>query len=55
MSGLDGIGYNAKLTKPVTTVDQLLTDKRLKGKVTLLNEMGDTMTLVMLSNGDDPE
>jgi spermidine/putrescine transport system substrate-binding protein len=54
VSGLDGIGYNAKLTKPVTTVDQLLTDKRLKGKVTLLNEMADTMTLVMLSNGDDP-
>jgi spermidine/putrescine transport system substrate-binding protein len=54
VSGLDGIGYNAKLTKPVTTVDQLFTDKRLKGKVTLLNEMGDTMTLVMLSNGDDP-
>jgi spermidine/putrescine transport system substrate-binding protein len=54
VSGLDGIGYNAKLTKPVTTVDQLLTDKRLKGKVTLLNEMADTMTLVMLANGDDP-
>jgi spermidine/putrescine transport system substrate-binding protein len=54
VSGLDGIGYNAKLTKPVTTVDQLFTDKRLKGKVTLLNEMGDTMALVMLSNGDDP-
>ena len=54
VSGLDGIGYNAKLTKPVTTVDELLTDKRLKGKVTLLNEMADTMTLVMLSNGDDP-
>lgn len=54
VSGLDGIGYNAKLTKPVTTVDQLFTDRRLKGKVTLLNEMGDTMTLVMLSNGDDP-
>ena len=54
VSGLDGIGYNAKLTKPVTTVDQLFTDKRLKGKVTLLNEMADTMTLVMLSNGDNP-
>ena len=54
VSGLDGIGYNAKLTKPVTTIDQLFTDKRLKGKVTLLNEMADTMTLVMLSNGDDP-
>jgi spermidine/putrescine transport system substrate-binding protein len=54
VSGLDGIGYNAKLTKPVTTVDQLFTDKRIKGKVTLLNEMADTMSLVMLSNGDDP-
>jgi spermidine/putrescine transport system substrate-binding protein len=54
VSGLDGIGYNAKLTKPVTTVDQLFTDRRLKGKVTLLNEMADSMTLVMLSNGDDP-
>ena len=40
---MTGIGYNAKLTKPVTTVDQLLTDKSLKGKVTLLNEMADTL------------
>jgi spermidine/putrescine transport system substrate-binding protein len=53
-SGLTGIGYNAKRTKPITTVDQLFTDKRLHGKVTLLTEMADSMGLVMLSNGDDP-
>ncbi len=53
-SGMTGIGYNAKKTKPITSIDQLLTDKKLAGKVTLLNEMADTMGLVMLSNGDDP-
>jgi spermidine/putrescine transport system substrate-binding protein len=53
-SGLTGIGYNAKRTKPITTVDQLFTDKELHGKVTLLTEMADSLGLVMLSNGDDP-
>jgi spermidine/putrescine transport system substrate-binding protein len=53
-SGMTGIGYNSKLTKPITDVDQLLTDKKLHGKVTLLTEFGDTIGLVMLSNGDDP-
>jgi spermidine/putrescine transport system substrate-binding protein len=53
-SGMTGIGYNAKLTKPITTVEQLLTDKKLHGKVTLLNDAEDTLGLVMLENGDDP-
>ena len=53
-SGMTGIGYNAKLTKPITSVDQLLTDKKLHGKVTLLTEFGDSIGLVMLANGDDP-
>ena len=53
-SGMTGIGYNAKLTKPITSVDQLLTDKRLHGKVTLLDDYEDTLGLVMLANGDDP-
>jgi spermidine/putrescine transport system substrate-binding protein len=53
-SGMTGIGYNAKRTKPITSVDQLFTDPKLKGKVTLLNEMADSVGLVMLSNGDDP-
>lgn len=54
-SGMTGIGYNPKLTGgPVTSVEQLLTDPKLKGKVTVLSEMGDAMGLVMLDNGDDP-
>jgi spermidine/putrescine transport system substrate-binding protein len=35
-------------------MDDLLDNPKLKGKVTLLNEMADTLALVMLSNGDDP-
>jgi spermidine/putrescine transport system substrate-binding protein len=55
-SYLTGIATNLKLTggKPVTTIDQLLEDTKLKGRVTLLTEMGDTMALVMQANGDDP-
>ena len=53
-SGMTGIGYNGAYTKPVTTVDQLLFDKKLKGKVTLLDSIGDTIPVVVLSNGDDP-
>ena len=54
-SGMTGIASNLKLTKtPVTSVDQLLEDSKLKGKVTLLTEMADTMSVVMLANGDDP-
>jgi spermidine/putrescine transport system substrate-binding protein len=55
-SGMTGIATNLKLTggKPVTTMDQLLDDPKLKGKVTLLTEMADCVSLVMLANGDDP-
>jgi spermidine/putrescine transport system substrate-binding protein len=53
-SGMTGIGFNDKLTKPITTIDQLLTDPKLKGKVTLLSNMGDTLPLVILANGDNP-
>jgi spermidine/putrescine transport system substrate-binding protein len=53
-SGMTGIAYNDKLTDPVTSVPQLLEDPKLKGKITLLTEMADTMSLVMLANGDDP-
>ncbi|CCH80461.1 putative polyamine ABC transporter solute-binding protein [Nostocoides japonicum T1-X7] len=54
-SGFAGIAYNPKATggKKVTTVDQLLTDPALKGKVTLLTEMRDTVGLVMLAMGKD--
>jgi spermidine/putrescine transport system substrate-binding protein len=54
LSGMDGIAWNEDLTDPVTTVDKLFTDPKLKGKVTVWNSMGDTLGLVMLQNGDDP-
>ncbi len=54
-SGMTGIGYDPKLTGgPVTSLHQLLTDPKLKGKVTLLTEMPDSIGIAMLSNGDDP-
>lgn len=54
-SGLTGIAYNPKLSGgPVTTIEQLFTDPKLKGKVTALTEMPDTMGLVLQANGDDP-
>jgi len=53
-SGMTGIAFNDKLTDPVLSIPQLLEDKTLKGKITVLNEMADTMSLVMLANGDDP-
>jgi spermidine/putrescine transport system substrate-binding protein len=53
-SGMTGIAYNDKLTDPVLSVDDLLENPKLKGKITVLNDMGDALTLVMLSNGDDP-
>jgi spermidine/putrescine transport system substrate-binding protein len=53
-SGLTGIAYNDTLTDPVLTVPDLLENPKLKGKVTLLQGMGDTMPLIMSANGDDP-
>jgi len=53
-SGMDGIAWNSDVTGPVTTVTQLLEDPSLKGRVGVWNQMGDTIGLVMLENGDDP-
>src|SRR6266550_2526956 len=54
-SGMTGIGYDpTKTGGELTSVEQLLTDKKLKGKITLLTEFGDSIGLVMLANGDDP-
>ncbi len=50
-----GIGYDPKrVGYKITSIDQLLTDRKLRGKVTLLSELPETVGLVMLSNGDDP-
>ena len=53
-SGMTGIALERGLTGPVTSITQLFEDPKLKGKITALNGMGDTMGLVMLDNGDDP-
>jgi spermidine/putrescine transport system substrate-binding protein len=55
-SGFTGIAYNPDATggKKIETIDQLLTDPSLKGKVTLLTEMRDTIGLTMLAMGKDP-
>jgi len=53
-SGMTGIAFNDTLTGPVLSIDELLGNPKLKGKITVLNDMADALTLVMLSNGDDP-
>lgn len=56
-SGFAGIAYNPKSTggKKIESMDQLLTDPALKGKVTLLTEMRDTVGLVLLELGKSLE
>jgi len=55
-SGMTGIAWNPKSTggKKIESMDQLLTDPKLKGKVTLLTEMPDTIGLVLIAMGKDP-
>jgi spermidine/putrescine transport system substrate-binding protein len=53
-SGLSGIAFNGNVTGEVHTVDELLTRPDLKGKVTCLSEMRDTMGLLLQSLGHDP-
>ena len=54
-SGLTGIAYNAKYTSKVSSIEELVTRKDLKGKVTLLSEMRDTMAFMLKIKGADPE
>jgi len=53
-SGFAGLAYNAKVTGEVSSVEELLTRPDLKGKVTMLTEMRDTMGLTLLDMGKDP-
>lgn len=53
-SGLTGIAYNAKYTGEVASFEELVTRADLKGKVSLLSEMGDTMGFVLKLIGADP-
>ena len=53
-SGMTGIAWNEDVTGPVTSIDQLLNDSKLKGKVTMLSEFSDSVGLTILSNGGNP-
>lgn len=54
-SGMTGIGYDPKqVGRELTSIDELLEDPKLKGKVTLLSEMPDAIGLTLLSSGEDP-
>jgi spermidine/putrescine transport system substrate-binding protein len=54
-SGLTGIAYNADETDEVGSFTELLTRPDLKGKITLLTEMRDTMGFMLRTVGADPE
>ena len=54
-SGLTGIGYDPeRVGGDITSVQQLLEDPKLKGRVSFLTEMPDTMGLMLLLDGADP-
>ena len=53
-SGLTGIAYNAKYTGEVSSFEELMTRPDLKGKVSLLSELNDTMLFMLLLDGADP-
>ncbi|HEY2878364.1 spermidine/putrescine ABC transporter substrate-binding protein [Nocardioides sp.] len=54
-SGLTGIAYNADETDAVGSFTELLTRPDLKGKITLLTEMRDTMGFMLRTVGANPE
>ena len=54
-SGLTGIAYNASKTGEIKSFTELLDNPDLKGRVTLLSEMRDTMGFMLKVVGADPE
>jgi spermidine/putrescine transport system substrate-binding protein len=53
-SGLTGIAYNAAHVDEVGSFEDLITRSDLKGKITLLTEMPDTMGFMLKVTGADP-
>jgi len=53
-SGFTGIAYNAKYTGEVKSFQELITRSDLKGRISLLQEMRDTMGFMLLVTGSDP-
>ena len=54
-SGLTGIAYNAAKTGEVRSFEELLTREDLKGRITLLSEMRDTMAFMLRVVGANPD
>ncbi len=54
-SGLTGIAYNAAETAEVGSFQDLVTRPDLKGRITLLSEMRDTMAFMLRLEGADPD
>ncbi|MET0928982.1 MAG: spermidine/putrescine ABC transporter substrate-binding protein [Aeromicrobium sp.] len=54
-SGLTGIAYNKAKVGEIKSFKELLTRKDLKGRISLLTEMRDTMGFLLMVNGGDPE
>ncbi|BCL15788.1 polyamine ABC transporter substrate-binding protein [Micromonospora sagamiensis] len=53
-TGLAGLAYNGGVTREIRTLDELLTRPDLKGRVTALSEMRDTIGLLLQAKGHDP-
>jgi spermidine/putrescine transport system substrate-binding protein len=54
-SGLTGLAYNKAAVSEIGSFSELLTRKDLRGRVSLLTEMRDTMGFLLLIQGADPE
>ena len=54
-SGLTGIAYNSDEVAEVRTFEELLTRDDLKGRISLLTEMRDTMGFMLKVTGADPD
>lgn len=54
-SGLTGIAYNAGKTGEVRSFEELITRADLKGRITLLSEMRDTMAFMLRIVGANPD
>ncbi len=54
-SGLTGIAYNKSKVGEVKSFSELLTRDDLKGRISLLSEMRDTMGFLLLVSGADPD
>lgn len=54
-SGLTGIAYNARLTGEVGSFKELMERDDLRGRITLLSEMRDTMAFMIKVTGGDPD